>query len=112
MDRNSTGYGPSARRKSLDFDGNGERYELWEEQFFGYLRRLKLLHVVAPRDESLSATPASGTETPASETVRVPTRSEKADVYAEMIQFLDDKSLQLVFRDAKNDGPAALKNPS
>ena len=38
-----TGYGPRYR---LYFDGDGDKYELWEVKFLGYLRTLKLHDVV------------------------------------------------------------------
>ena len=38
-----TGYGPRYR---LYFDGDSDKYELWEVKFLGYLRTLKLHDVV------------------------------------------------------------------
>ena len=35
--------------------------------------------------------------------------AKNAETYAELVQFLDDRSLSLVMRDAKDDGRAALK---
>ena len=43
MAASATGYGPRAR---LLFDGDENKYELWEIKFFGYLRIQKLLDVV------------------------------------------------------------------
>lgn len=37
------------------------------------------------------------------------TRRKNAEAYAELIQFLDDKSLSLVMRKAADDGRAALE---
>ena len=73
---NLSGYGPRIR---LLFDGNGERYELWEIKFMGHLRIRKLLEVV-DADE--------------------PDENKNAEVFAELVQVLDDRSLSLVMRDA------------
>ena len=82
----STGYGPSKLR--LIFDGDETKYELWEVKFLGYLRIQKLLEVI----ESDS-----------------PDAAKNAEVFAELVQCLDDRSLTLIIRDAKNDGKKALK---
>ena len=39
----------------------------------------------------------------------LPDKAKNEECYAELIQFLDDKSLSLVTRDAANDGRKALK---
>lgn len=83
---NSTGYGP---RHRLMFDGDEAKYELWEVKFLGYMRLKKLLEVISP-----------GLDTPDAE--------KNTDAFAELVQFLDDRSLSLVIRDAKNDGRKAL----
>ena len=80
-----TGYGPSSR---LLFSGDEERYELWEEKFCGYLTTRKLHEVLTET-------------TPDPETNR--------RVYGELVQFLDDRSLSLIIRDAKNDGKKAIE---
>ena len=77
---NVTGFGP---RHRLLFDGDEERYELWEIKFLGHLRIRKLLDVMES-DE--------------------PDEDENAEVFAELVQLLDDRSLSLVMRDAKDDG--------
>ena len=82
----STGYEPSKLR--LIFDGDETKYELWEVKFLGYLRIQKLLEVI----ESDS-----------------PDAAKNAEVFAELVQCLDDRSLTLIIRDAKNDGKKALK---
>ena len=81
-----TGYGPSTR---LLFDGDETRYEIWETKFLGYMRRQKLLEVL------------TGTGTPDDD--------ENADAFGELVQVLDDRSLSLIIRDAKDDGRKALK---
>lgn len=88
----STGYGPSSSRFArLIFDGDEEKYEQWEVKFLGYLRLQKLKDVIlTPEDEEVDP-------------------DKNAEVFAEMIQFLDDKSLSLIMRDALDDGRKALK---
>ena len=90
MTLNATGYGP---RHRLLFDGDERKYELWEVKLLGYMRLQKLHEVIDP--------PASDTS-PADV-------SKNAEAFAELIQFLDDRSLSLVMRDAKDDGRKALK---
>ena len=90
----ATGYGPSRR---LLFDGDENKYEQWEIKFLGYmkLRNLKetLLLKTLPTD-----------------TVKIAVDAEKnEEAFAELIQYLDDRSLQLVMRDAVDDGRKALK---
>jgi len=86
-----TGYGAKFR---LHFDGSQEKYELWEVKFMSHLRLQKLLSVV---------------ERPDSAGVPNDDAEKNAEVFAELVQFLDDKSLSLVIRDAKNDGRRALE---
>ena len=81
---NQRGYGSRCR---LLFHGEGEKYELWEVKFLGYLRTVKL-HDVVTADE--------------------PTAEKNAQVFAELVQLLDDTSLSLVIRDAKDKGKEAL----
>ncbi len=80
----STGYGPRTR---IFFDGDERKYELWETKFMGYLHILKLKETVESEE---------------------PNAAKNADVYAELIQVLDDRSLSLVMRDAKDDGKKAI----
>ena len=86
MATTSTGYGPSVR---LLFDGDDTRYEIWETKFLGYMRRQKLIEVL------------TGTGTPDVD--------KNADAYGELVQVLDDRSLSLIIRDAKDDGRKALQ---
>ena len=81
----STGYGPRTR---LLFDGDERKYELWEAKFYGYLHTLKL-------KSELEKNP--------------PNADKNADIYAELIQLLDDRSLALIMRDAKDNGKKALE---
>lgn len=84
----STGYGPRSR---LYFDGDEDKYELWEVKFKGHLRLQKLLSVIE----------GSGNEDGDA--------AKNLDVFAELVQVLDDKSLSLIIRDAKDNGREALK---
>ena len=88
----STGYGPmSTRMHRLYFDGSEHNYEAWEEKFLGYLL-LKDIEktVTAPESETVDA-------------------DSNKKAYAELIQFLDPTSHQLVMRDAKFDGRKAMQ---
>ncbi|KAG1649946.1 D-aminoacyl-tRNA deacylase 1 [Nymphon striatum] len=86
----STGYGP---RHRLMFDGEETRYELWEVKFLGYMRLQKLHDVILAKEEE--STP--------------PSAELNSNAFAELVQFLDDRSLSLVIRDARDDGREALK---
>ena len=91
--RRSIGYGTSTRESHLMFNGDERQYEQWETRFLGYLKIKKLKDVVAPL--------------PGTDEVDDPSLNEQ--VYAELCQFLDSTSMQLIMRDAKDDGKAALK---
>ena len=82
----STGYGPANR---LIFDGDESKYEQWECKLLAYLKIKKLKDIVLP-----------GT---------IASMDRKEEAFAEIVQFLDDRSLSLVMRDAKDDGQKALK---
>ena len=90
----STGYGP--RQRLPYFDGNEERYELWEVKFMGQMRIQKLHKVISPRAEEDEEDGPDHVE-------------RNADAFAELVQCLDDRSLNLVIRDAKDNGREALK---
>ena len=80
-------------QQNFFFDSNESKYELWEVKFLGYLR-IQHLHqiVLSPTDQSDD----------------VDFIEKNATVFAELIQFLDDKSLSLVIRDARDNGRKAL----
>ena len=82
-----TGYGPSMTRNRLIYNGDESKFELWLEKFRGHLRLQKLL-------------PELNLDEPDVE--------KNACIYAELVMLLDDKSLSLVIRDAKDDGKKAL----
>jgi len=85
----ATGYGPSRR---LLFDGDEAKYELWEIKLLGYMRLHKLYGVIVAENE------------PEEDNV-----SKNIDAFAQLIQCLDDRSLPLVMRDARDDGRKALQ---
>jgi transposase InsO family protein len=82
MTSNPTGYGPR-----LLFDGEESKYDLWEMKFLGHMRILKL-DKVFKEDE--------------------PNPENNITAFAQMIQYLDDKSLSLIMNDAMDDGKKAL----
>ena len=81
---NTRGYGSRCR---LLFDGDESKYELWEVKFLGYLRTIKLHGVV---------------------TAEAPEAEKNAQVFTELVIVLDDTSLSLVIRDAKDKGKEAI----
>ena len=95
MGTNLSGYGPSNLWQSLMFDGDERKFEQWEVRILGYLRIKKLKSVVCPADEGNLPDDDDATN------------NELA--FAEMTQFLDETSLSLVMRDARDDGRKALK---
>ena len=80
-----------SRAKFLD--GNECKYKLWEVNFLGYLR-IQHLHQII-----LSATDQSD---------NIDIAEKNATVFAEFIQYLDDRSLLLVIRDAQDNERKAL----
>ena len=83
---NSIGYGP--RRDKLYFDGDEKNFEMFEIKFLGHLHRLKL-------KAELKA-----------ETID---EEKNEDIFAELIQVIDDRSLALIMRDARDNGKEALR---
>ena len=113
------GYGPRYR---LHFDGDERKFELWHAKFMGYLRLRGFKDVVDPPTNNPPQTPQTTATTTGGEattdadntTVTVqPTAAndaeKNAEVYAELIQYIDDRSLSLVLRDAADDGRKALQ---
>ena len=93
----STGFGPLSTR-NLFFNGDSSNYELFEVKFLSYLRMVKLHDVVAnPTTGALLTTDS------------VDNAGKDCEVFACLVQFLDDKSLSLIIRDAKNKGRKALE---
>ena len=86
----TTGYAQPRSTRLLS-DGCEDRYELWETKFMGHLRVQKLHGVMNQ----------NGSEEGYAE--------NNALIYAELVQLLDDKSLSLIMRDAKDNGKGAIK---
>jgi len=74
------------------FDGDERKYEQWEIKYLGYMRLQKLKETILPPDGA----PA-------------PDAAKNEEAFAELIQFLEDRSLSLVMRDAVVDGRKALQ---
>ena len=91
-----TGYGTSINMKSRvhrsrpTFNGNESNFEIFEIKFLSYLRLCGLYNVTqdtgSENDEELNA-----------------------EVFAELIQCLDDRSINLIIRDARDNGRKALE---
>ncbi|GFO01845.1 CCHC-type Zinc finger, nucleic acid binding protein a [Plakobranchus ocellatus] len=90
----ATGYGPSANRIfRILFDGDERKFSLWETKFLGFMR-VRNLHSVF-KDLSNQDTPVDA--------------NKNEEAYAELVQVLDDRSLSLIIRDARDDGGKALQ---
>ena len=76
----STGYGPSNLWQNLVFDGNEKKFELWEIKVLGYMKLKKLKNIFTSADDI--------------------TEEQNETAFAELIQFLDERSLTLVMREA------------
>lgn len=68
-----------------------KNYELWETEFLGHLR------LQGEKDTILVSSQDGKND-----------KEDNAQAYAELIQFLDNKSLLLVMREATDDGSGAL----
>ena len=89
MSTTSTGYGGPG--KCLIFDGDERKFELWQVKFMGFLRLQKLHDVV------MAADPSDVDE------------EKNAEVFALLVQCLDDRSISLIIRESKDDGRKALE---
>jgi hypothetical protein len=91
----STGYGPSSRRR-IHFDGNADGYQTWESRFLAYLytQDKGLKKAILPLPEGVD------------EDEDHEDRNQMA--YAELVQVLDERSLQLIIKDADGNGREAL----
>ena len=87
MNSGSTGYEPSSRY--LCFDGDERNYEQWECRMLAYMKIKDMKSVMLP-GIAVSA-------------------EAKEKAYAQLVQFLDSRSLNLVMHDAKDDGRKALE---
>ena len=86
----STGYGPSSQWKNLTFDGDERKFEVWKTKLLGYMKLRKLKDTLVGEDDDID-------------------EDKNESAFAELIQFLDDRSLSLVIREAKDDGRKAFK---
>ena len=87
--QNLTGYGPSNIWQNLTFDGNERKYDLWETKILGYMKLKKLKMVFVTEVEI--------------------TEEQNETAFSELIQFLDERSLSLIIREARDDGRKAWK---
>lgn len=90
MASSSIGYGP---RQRIIFDGDERKFELWEVKFMGFMKIRKLdgvLQNITNEDAAVDV-------------------NKNAEVYAELVQVLDDRSLSLIIRDARDDGRKAIR---
>ena len=90
MDQGSRGYG-ARPRWDIYFDGDATYYELWETKLLAYLHLKKLKKTVLAEGNI-------GEQ-----------NAKNEEAFAEIIQFLDNRSLALVMRDAKDNGKKALQ---
>ena len=79
MMSNLTGYGNPANR--LYFDGDESRYEQWECKVLAYMKIRKLKDVISPDSTSIASA------------------DKKEEAFAELVQFLDDRSVIKPFSD-------------
>jgi len=86
----SIGYGPSGRWNRLFFDGDADKFEQWEIKFMGYMKIKNLKSVITAEGEAID-------------------EDKNEHIFAELIQLIDDRSLALVMREAKDKGREALK---
>ena len=91
-----TGYATSTNRHRIVFDGDERRFELWEVKFLGFMK-------IRGLDTVLDDIP----DDPATDTVAVDA-AKNAEVFAELVQVLDDRSLSLIIREARNNGRKAI----
>ena len=89
MAETQRGYGMP--RSNLIFDGKEENYEIWEVKLLAYLSTKKLKKTVTT--ESYGTADAAKNE----------------EAYSEIVQLLDNRSLSLIMRDAKDNGREALR---
>ena len=87
-----TSYGP--RTAKLFFDGDESKYKLWEMKTLGYLK-IQHLHQIV--------------ESPTDQSDNMDFIEKNATVFTELIQYLDNRSLSLVMRDAR-DKKKSLRN--
>ncbi|XP_074493118.1 uncharacterized protein LOC141768624 [Sebastes fasciatus] len=85
----------SSRWSRLVFDRDEKNYELWETKLLSHLRLQGLKDTILKE--------------PTTEDEEEDDEEKNDEAFAELIQFLDDKSLLLVMREAADNGREALK---
>ena len=86
----SRGYGPSMQGRShLLFDGEESHYEQWEVKLLAFLSLRKLKKTVLG--------------------IGVMDYNKNEQAFSEIVQLLDNRSIHLVMREAKDDGKKALE---
>ncbi|GAB1597271.1 hypothetical protein Ahia01_000003500 [Argonauta hians] len=93
---NSTGYGTQpayVNHVRHIFTGDERYYEIWEVKFYGLMRLKGLSNILGNLDEEQNNID----------------NDKNSDLFAELTQSLDDKSLCLIIRDARNNGRKALR---
>ena len=68
---------------------NERKFEVWKVKFLGYMRIKELKHVLVGTEEI--------------------TVDENENAYSVLIQFLNERSISLIMRDARKDGRKALR---
>jgi len=89
MATHSTGHEPSGFKHRLLFDGDSNNFSIWETRFTSYLYTTALL--LKEEDDAADF------------------NKKNKRAYAELVQVLDEQSLQFVMRNAKEDGRKAFK---
>ena len=84
--QNSSGYGP----RNMMFSGQAEDFEIWSVKFKGLMRINKLHTILTSTEAEVDS-------------------DKNSEIFAIMVQYLDDKSLNLIIRDASDDGREAYK---
>ena len=96
---NLSGNGPKHR---LMFNGDENGYELWETKFIAHLYLKELGNIIDEDPPAASDAPGNAAAIQAYEV-------GNKKVYSELVLLLDDVSLSLIMRDAKDDGKKAVE---
>ena len=80
----------AGRYQNLHFNGDERKYEMWEARFLGYMLMKGL-------KDTINATESTTVDA-----------SKNEQAYGELIQWLDERSMSLVVRVAKDKGREAL----
>ena len=98
---NLTGYGPRVR---LLFSGNADDFDVWETRFMAHLTTKGLKHAATTVMEI-----KKDSENKDIVVAKEPSDEEREKLYCEIVQYIDTTSLQLVMRDAMDDGTKAME---